>query len=321
MPSFPILDVAIGLSFVYLLLALICTTVNEMIAGWLKTRAAFLDKGIQRLLGDDLKRSLYDHPLIASLAQDAKSIFPSYIPANKFATALMDVMTGAGVASTDVSALRKQIQSNPAPAAQALNALLGDADLSADQIREKIASWFDDQMDRVSGWYKRNAQRNAMILAILITLILNASTLRMAQILWETPAVRTAVVEAAKIRAQQERPPELLPMVEYPDPNNPTASKPVNVPKDQALTPAEREALGQLTGWYWDLHDREQSQENWYLWALSHLAGWAITALAVSLGAPFWFDTLNRFMSIRNAGRAPDEKRAKNAPAAEPEVR
>jgi len=40
----------------------------------------------------------------------------------------------------------------------------------------------------------------------------------------------------------------------------------------------------------------------------------------VSLGAPFWFDTLNRFMNIRNAGRAPDEPRDKSssAPAAAP---
>jgi hypothetical protein len=30
--------------------------------------------------------------------------------------------------------------------------------------------------------------------------------------------------------------------------------------------------------------------------------GWTFTALAVSLGAPFWFDTLNRLMSLRASG-------------------
>ena len=39
-----------------------------------------------------------------------------------------------------------------------------------------------------------------------------------------------------------------------------------------------------------------------------HLLGWLITALAATLGAPFWFDTLNRFISIRSAGKAPEEK-------------
>ena len=38
------------------------------------------------------------------------------------------------------------------------------------------------------------------------------------------------------------------------------------------------------------------------------VVGLLFTALAISLGAPFWFDMLNRVVSIRAAGRAPDEK-------------
>src|ERR1700733_13778785 len=45
-----VLDVAIGLIFVYLVLGLICTTVNEWIAQLFKTRAATLKEGIRRLL-------------------------------------------------------------------------------------------------------------------------------------------------------------------------------------------------------------------------------------------------------------------------------
>jgi hypothetical protein len=41
---------------------------------------------------------------------------------------------------------------------------------------------------------------------------------------------------------------------------------------------------------------------------LNKLAGLALTTFAVSLGAPFWFDLLNKFMNIRSAGKAPDEK-------------
>jgi hypothetical protein len=40
---------------------------------------------------------------------------------------------------------------------------------------------------------------------------------------------------------------------------------------------------------------------------LGMLFGWMITAAAVSLGAPFWFDILKRFVSIRSAGKAPEE--------------
>src|SRR5437764_6597955 len=96
--SLPILDVAIGISFVYLLLALICTTINEMIAGWKKSRAKFLDEGITRLLGDDkaLKESLYQHPLIRSLARSDEKVCASYISNTNIATALMDVLSGKG---------------------------------------------------------------------------------------------------------------------------------------------------------------------------------------------------------------------------------
>lgn len=41
---------------------------------------------------------------------------------------------------------------------------------------------------------------------------------------------------------------------------------------------------------------------------LTAIAGWILTALAASLGAPFWFDMLNRFVDIRGNGRAPEEK-------------
>jgi hypothetical protein len=41
--------------------------------------------------------------------------------------------------------------------------------------------------------------------------------------------------------------------------------------------------------------------------ALTLLAGWIVTALAISFGAPFWFDTLNRFMVVRSTVK-PQEK-------------
>jgi hypothetical protein len=43
-----------------------------------------------------------------------------------------------------------------------------------------------------------------------------------------------------------------------------------------------------------------------------HALGWILTALALSLGAPFWFDLLNKFIVIRSAvkphEKSPEEK-------------
>lgn len=39
---------------------------------------------------------------------------------------------------------------------------------------------------------------------------------------------------------------------------------------------------------------------------IHHLAGWMITAAALSLGAPFWFDLLNKLVNLRQTGLPPD---------------
>ena len=38
---------------------------------------------------------------------------------------------------------------------------------------------------------------------------------------------------------------------------------------------------------------------------LAHLMGWILTAAAVSLGAPFWFDLLGRVAKLRGTGKRP----------------
>jgi len=333
--SFPILDVAIGLSFFYLLLGLICTTVNEMIAAWRGTRAKYLDEGINRLLGGDaaLKKELYQHPLILSMARSDKVDCPSYIPSGKFATALLDILSGPGAPLTNVAAVKAGADANAVATKNdalkgSITALIDRSNNDPDALHFNVAAWFDDGMDRVSGWYKRNAQYNALILAAIVTLAINADTIHVGNVLWTSPTTRAAVVQAAQTRASQARPEEALPMVEYPDPHNATASTPKNVPTnpEDALTSGEQQLLGVLTGWgpEWEKLGAawKLSFSAWIAAFLAivwdHLLGWVLTAIAVSLGAPFWFDTLNRFVNIRNAGRAPDEARSKNAPAPTP---
>lgn len=321
MSNFPTLDIAIGLAFIYLLLSLISTTVNEMIAGWLKTRARFLEKGIGQLVHDDkLKEAIYQHPLIKSLSSDSDRPSPSYIPSDKFATALMDVVTGKDKSTMDTAALRNRLETVGSPEfQQSMRTLLDVAGDDPVEVKKKIEDWFNEGMDRVSGWYKRNTQRNILILAFIITLSMNADTLHVVDVLWKDPTTRAALVEQAKNRSNsQENAP--VPAVEYEQADDPTASKVVstNLTNPTAgLSDEEKLSLNQLTGWTVDwAHKKETALPQWIWWAIKeHWLGWILTAIALSLGAPFWFDTLNRFMSIRSAGKSPDEKRAKTAPA------
>jgi hypothetical protein len=127
-----ILDVVIGLMFVYLLLALFATALNEYIAAVMNLRGKELAKGLGKLLDDidekdalkkafagvgpsvnaataTLTERFYNHRLIRPLATRRGWLFdvfskeprlPSYIPARTFALALLDVL---GVDGKDAS--------------------------------------------------------------------------------------------------------------------------------------------------------------------------------------------------------------------------
>jgi hypothetical protein len=314
----PILEVAVGLSFVYLLLALICTAVNETIAGITGRRADFLEKGIDSLLGDDcdLKQKVFAHPLIASLGPK-KDTKPSYLPASKFALALTDVVTGSGKDANDAQALREGISGiKSASVKTSLSAVLADSNDTLTTNQQKIEAWYNECMDRVSGWYKRRTVLWIWILALIVTLALNADSLRISKILWTDQAIRAAVIESAKSRAQTERPEALTPLVVHPNANAPKTAAPVALHHDDVLTAKERAELSQLTGWSDDIKQWAQMNYLQRIWhAFKHIPGWLLTIIAISLGAPFWFDLLNRFMNIRSAGRAPDERPDKSSPA------
>lgn len=91
-----ILEVTIGMIFMWLILSVATMTIQEWIASYLKWRAKDLETAIQRLLGDKVwAEQLYNHPLIAGLSKKIGKK-PSYIPANKFALALFDIVQTAG---------------------------------------------------------------------------------------------------------------------------------------------------------------------------------------------------------------------------------
>ncbi len=60
--------------------------------------------------------------------------------------------------------------------------------------------------------------------------------------------------------------------------------------------PAASAQGGDLRGWFWII--------------LGKFPGFLLTAFAVSLGAPFWFDTLTNLANLRGAGPKPERSDA-----------
>jgi hypothetical protein len=319
-----VLDVAVGLIFVYLLLAIICTSINEWIAGIFGLRAKTLELGIRQLLdqqpkpakpGDSataatdkdwLITEFYKHPLVTGMKKSGEH--PSYIPARTFATTLMDIVSGP---EAQLSFDRLQTGINnlpPGDVKTALTSLLRTTGSTLHEAQKSIETWFDDSMDRVSGWYKRKIQLNTAIIALLLAVATNADTLRIVSTLWHNPELRAEGVKLAEQRAEASKnAPEPTaanaPVVEttYPDASDPL--KPALKP----VTQEERGFLTQLLGWESAPHFKDMESGDIRKALLLMVLGWLLTGVAVSLGAPFWFDILNKFTNIRGSGKAPSE--------------
>jgi hypothetical protein len=295
------LDVVIGLVFVYLLLAILCTTINEWIAGILKTRSSTLKSAIGQLLDRQagvpdsanlnwFLQQFYSHPLITGMNQPGKpDSHPAYLSARAFATTVMDIVTQQKQGVLTFADLETGINSlPPGDVKKALLSLIQNANSNLNHAQRNIEAWFNDTMDRASGWYKRRTQVWTVVIASALTLAANADTLQIAKTLWTDPTLRAQIVEQSKEHFG-------------PDQNRErNENRDDQPPPGKTLSRDDLKSLGQMLGWNQPLPKRVPE------W-LDRMLGWFLSIVAISLGAPFWFDTLNKFMRIRNSGDNPQE--------------
>ncbi|MBM3521523.1 MAG: hypothetical protein FJX57_01085 [Alphaproteobacteria bacterium] len=174
----------------------------------------------------------------------------------------------------------------------ALGAMLGDAQASVDQLRATVAKWFDDSMDRVGGWYKRRTQFAGFAVGLFVAMAINADAINVVRTIAADQTLRQELVALAQsVQAMEKQADRMqtlrdelkrLPIGWYKASCGQTApTKTCNEPATWADFPANLE-----------------------FWPLSIL-GWLITALAVKLGAPFWFDLMSKLLKVRATGIIP----------------
>jgi hypothetical protein len=338
------LEVAIGLVFVYLVLSLLSSALAEALEHFFRYRADYLRQGIQKLLLADnasLRDELYAHPLIKSLYTPSRlegkgrSAGPSYIPSRQFVLALLDTITkgktllAGSQPENPVARLLAAIDANkelPLPLVGALRTLIHDAGSDMEKVKGNIHEWFDGSMDRVAGWYKRRAQFVLTVIGIIVAVVINVDTLLIINTLSNDSAVRSAVVTAAEtyIRENPQGPTTAANTQEAAGSLDQLTS---DVRNSVQTVSKQLGTLGLPIGWrYRDpggvdknvainppstylIENRvwPTSPAEWWDQLASHLLGWLLTAFAVSFGAPFWFDILNKIMVIRSTVK-PREK-------------
>lgn len=313
-----ILEVAIGLILVFLLLSLIASAVQEAIESLLKARGIHLERGIRELLGDGkgtgLARTFYEHPMICSLYRGAYDPppedrkrkrggnLPNYIPARNFAVAMLDIATRGpdpGVYAVHQTSpilteagLRASVDRIPNVFVQramlsAIDHARGDLAL----VQKNLEAWYDSGMDRVSGSYKRHAQRWLFLIGVVMTLLLNVNTLTIADYLAANDAARAALVTRAQ---------EVLADSTY---RELVDGEVVSRVAGRAVY-EDLQSLSLPIGWDRRLPAPPGAGIGYWM---RQVTGLFLTALAITLGAPFWFDILNKVMVIRSTVK-PREK-------------
>jgi len=355
-----VVEVAIGLAFIYLLLSLICSVVNEWIAGVLNSRAKNLEAGIRSLFTDGefkkdadkvttLADAIYGHGLVQSLYRTdrldkilRRAGRPSYIPSRIFASALVDILIPADAnGSKTIGDLRQAIANLPdSKGRQALLTIVGQAGNDLNSARASIEAWYNDGMDRVAGWYKRKSSMVLLVLAIVVAVTTNTDSVLVARTLWTNPALRAATTAAADNFVTKNK---TLPAGSSAAGSN-AATSSTSTTSDATSQQASSGSTGgdqspqtgqqQLGKEITELNKELQNLQLPVGWPsitkgandtadprtfptefqgqAFRILGWFFTAIALSLGAPFWFDLLNKFMVVRSTIK-PREKSGEEA--------
>ncbi|MYM67779.1 hypothetical protein GTP45_13170 [Pseudoduganella sp. FT55W] len=311
------LDVAVGLSYTFLAVSLLCSATREAIASLFQTRAKVLLDGVLTMLHESAARpklrgvwpsmlrllridggfgldklndasltaQVMQHPLIVGMAQQGR--MPSYIPSAIFARALVSTLTAKyGKGQTAVALLNSVGNEG---LTRTLLAIMGDGPDDAAALENAVRIWYDTVMDRISGWYKRRSQFVLFLVGLFYACVMNIDALQLSKRLWSDSALTAQLVQKAE--AAQ---PAVAPAI---------AATPLEQTKQAK---AQAEVVQALPiGWPSARFENASSAGTFMVALLFALIGWTATAFAASLGSPFWFDGIGWLLALRGTGAKP----------------
>lgn len=344
MSGFPILDLVIGMIFIFFMLSIISSSVVEVVMSYFKIRSKVLkqwlltifDKQMVQPNGttSSLGHALMDHCLTTALSKGGKAT--SYMDAKNFVSALLEKVTfdpdqphkvvtnlddiiegvknakainGSSLLSTE---LQRAVLMYAYEAKESYAAATDKTVSDLQMFREKMEGWFDTSMERVSGSLKlRYARPLTFWIGLVVVVSLNADSIALARYLYSNPEARAKIAAQAVSTAKDTA---MISRVERLAKGNNDTLAQKEVLND--IRQRELELKGDIAmlddfiplGWRKD--EVTQLRKTPSL-IFTKLAGWMATIMAVLLGAPFWFDLLNKIANLRGSGSKPTTPAAK----------
>ncbi|UKB80738.1 hypothetical protein [Chryseobacterium sp. MEBOG07] len=307
-----LIELAIGLVFVYLLLSIFAMTVMEMISTFFRMRGEMLKSTIEKMLFDKSKNpekinEFYEQPLILFLGDDVSTSsyldqllskkykkLPSYLKKEDFYAILLSFINDKQF-SDSLEEIQKKIEqaSFSENTKSHLLFLLKKSAGNITDFKQEIIHWFDECMERANTWYSRRVQYILLVLGFVIAFAVNGDTLRMIDKLNSDEKLRKELVESAAeyVKKNPEikgRPKDSL-------------SIPVKIEKEYNTLLSESH---NLLGWekakpgQVKENDKSNVEDIFF-----RILGFLLTAFAISLGSNFWFDMLKKLLNIRTLGK------------------
>lgn len=218
-----------------------------------------------------------------------------------------NINNSAQLTVTNINALLQDPKSVlPEEVRNSLHILLIDANGDVDKFLNNIGEFYISSVDRVTGWFKRHTQILLFILGFAICLLLNADTVYISKTLWQNKDQLKQTADAIQNQLQ----------------NNPKAFQNSDTSNIKSLSSKLDSLLKKTDILPMGYNDDNNNFLNNKFYTqdagdnavkISYkILGLLITTLAIYLGAPFWFDLVNKIINIRGTGKKPDDSGRKS---------
>ncbi len=325
MVNFPLLDLIFGMIFIYFLLSIISSSFVEIILTFFKLRSKVLEKWLITIFekeiavrnnpNEKLGYSIMNHCTNTALSE--KNHATAYIDAKNFTSSLLEKITydehDENSIAADIDGYIEKLKNNASLSNELRRVLLtyafeaketykqvSEKTISEiDLFKNKIETWYDTTMDRVEGNLKRTYILPITILtAIVVSVGLNADSVAIAKYLYTNPAARTRLAAKAFDVAKDSTNHYLNQLKKQASITNSTSLDSIKLIFNNSIKNINEAKAALETnvplGWK-SLNE----------FTLSRFFGLLASVLAITLGAPFWFDMLNKVSNIRGVGNKP----------------
>ena len=287
-----LIEVIGALAMVYALLSVLASALKEVIEARLQQRKQGLKSALEDLLTLQGAAALVGHAAIdvvnnASATQDPANHrnWPSYLDPNTFARTVYALEMSEQIPKD--TRLGKALDALKVPDSERINAMV---------------AIYNERMDRLQGTFKRQSQKVLLLIGLALAAALNVDTIEMAQELQRDPVRRELLVamaqhEGSVASLQAHCGAGNLPAA-ISSGEQLIAARPL---ADCVATDLTRAGLGWQAAHRKAIAEAFQASTGSGLLALLLKGfGYLLTALAVSLGAPFWFDLLSKVANLRS---------------------